>query len=368
MNYKGGLIAASLALLMLGGCGDDSDSQQTDSATNAEQQGGDSQSGSSEAAAQPVQLVFGTGGTSGAYYALGGALKSVLEASPLVSNVQVVSTGASVQNIQNIQDGLNQLAIVMSDVAYDAVNGQNQFDGHPADITAIAGLYPNVVQVVALSNSGINSIEDMAGKRIGVGQVGSGVEASAKIALASAGLDYDDLGRVSHTGYADSVTEMSNGNLDAAFFTSGVPNSNITGLMQSRDIRFVNIDGDTAQTLMDDYPYYQSYTIPAGAAERYNLSEPVDTVAIRNLLIAPASMRDDVAEDLARRFDEYLGSGQVAVGALREVGADTLDKDLVLPVHPGAQRYYDSREDSASQGDSASDGDRTSDGDDNNAS
>ncbi|WP_438766023.1 TAXI family TRAP transporter solute-binding subunit [Kushneria sp. TE3] len=351
MNYKSGLIAASLALLMLGGCGDDSDNQQTDSAENAQQEGDDRQNNAGDATADPVQVVFGTGGTSGAYYALGGALKSVLEASPLVRNVQVVSTGASVQNIQNIQDGLNQLAIVMSDVAYDAVNGQNQFEGNAADITAIAGLYPNVVQVVALGNSGIDSIEDMAGKRIGVGQVGSGVEASARIALSSAGLEYDDLARVSHTGYADSVTEMSNGNLDAAFFTSGVPNSNITGLMQSRDIKFVNIDGDIARTLMDDYPYYQSYTIPANAAERYNLSEPVNTVAIRNLLIAPASMRDDVAEELARRFDEYLGSGQVAVGALREVGADTLDQDLVLPVHPGAQRYYDSREASAAQND-----------------
>ncbi|SPJ34043.1 TAXI family TRAP transporter solute-binding subunit [Kushneria phyllosphaerae] len=347
MNYKSGLIAASLALLMLGGCSDDSDSQKAENGANAQQDSADSQNAGSDATADPVQLVFGTGGTSGAYYALGGALKSVLEASPVVSNVQVVSTGASVQNIQNIQDGLNQLAIVMSDVAYDAVNGQNQFENNPADITAIAGLYPNVVQIVALDNSGIKSIGDMAGKRIGVGQVGSGVEASAKIALAAAGLDYDDLARVSHTGYADSVTEMSNGNLDAAFFTSGVPNSNITGLMQSRDIRFVNIDGDTAQKLMKDYPYYQSYTIPAGAAERYNLSKPVNTVAIRNLLIAPASMRDDVAEDLARRFDEYLDSGQVAVGALREVGADTLDQDLVLPVHPGAKRYYDSRHNSA---------------------
>ena len=356
MNYKGGLIAASLALLMLGGCGDDSDSQKADSSASAQPdsadtQGGSSEAGSSsEAAAEPVQLVFGTGGTSGAYYALGGALKSVLEASPVISNVQVVSTGASVQNIQNIQDGLNQLAIVMSDVAYDAVNGKNQFENNPADITAIAGLYPNVVQVVALDNSGINSIADMAGKRIGVGQVGSGVEASAKIALSAAGIDYDDLARVSHTGYADSVTEMSNGNLDAAFFTSGVPNSNITGLMQSRDIKFVNIDGDTAKKLMADYPYYQSYTIPAGAAERYDLSEPVNTVSIRNLLIAPASMRDDVAEDLARRFDEYLGSGQVAVGALKEVGSDTLGKDLVLPVHPGAKRYYDSRQESTGGG------------------
>lgn len=354
MDYRVGLAAVSLALLALGGCGggDEGDGGQADSASGsngqesrqsaAAGQGREAERGAGGAeAAEPVQLVFGTGGTSGAYYALGGALKSVFEQSDQVSNVQVVSTGASVQNIQNIQDGLNQLAIVMSDVAFDAVNGRNHFEGSSADITAIAGLYPNAVQVVALQGSGIETIEDMAGKRVGVGQVGSGVEASARIVLDAAGLTYDDLSRVSHTGYADSVTEMSNGNLDAAFFTSGVPNSNITGLMQSRDIRFIEIAGATAENLMADYPYYQRYTLPAGAPERYNLAEAVETVAIRNLLIAPADMRDDVAGELARRFEAYLGSDQVAVGALREIDPATLEQDLILPVHPGAQAYYE---------------------------
>lgn len=344
MDYKIGLAAVSLMLLTLSGCGsgDDGESEQADSASGAGGEQSASQDGAGgDEAVEPVQLVFGTGGTSGAYYALGGALKSVFEQSDQVSNVQVVSTGASVQNIQNIQDGLNQLAIVMSDVAFDAINGQNQFEGSSADITAIAGLYPNVVQVVAVEGSDIETVEDMAGKRIGVGQVGSGVEASARIVLEAAGLSYDDLSRVSHTGYADSVTEMSNGNLDAAFFTSGVPNSNITGLMQSRDIRFVEIEGDTAEQLMADYPYYQSYTLPAGAPERYNLENAVETVAIRNLLIAPADMRDDVAGDLARRFEAYLASDQVAVGALREIDPATLEQDLILPVHPGAQTYYE---------------------------
>ncbi|MFC0268964.1 TAXI family TRAP transporter solute-binding subunit [Kushneria aurantia] len=378
MDYRVGLVAASLTLLALSGCGGGDDSEQQ-SGTDQQNQGSSEQqsqsgssaqsssaqngtdSASSSEAAEPVRLVFGTGGTSGAYYALGGALKSVFEQSPLVSNVQVVSTGASVQNIQNIQDGLNQLAIVMSDVAYDALNGQNHFEGNAADITAIAGLYPNVVQVVAMDGSDINSISDLAGKRVGVGQVGSGVEASARIVMESAGLEYSDLARVSHTGYADSVTEMSNGNLDAAFFTSGVPNSNITGLMQSSNIHFVEIDGDTAEQLMADYPYYQTYEIPAGAPERYNLDEAVDTVSIRNLLIAPASMRNDVAEQLAQRFEEYLGSEQVAVGALREIDPASLDQNLILPVHPGAAMFYEQMHSQGSTGDSGS-GDTQSNG------
>lgn len=291
-----------------------------------------------------VDLIFGTGGTSGSYYPIGGALKPIFEASDKVGRVQVVSTGASVQNIQNIQDGLNQIAIVMSDVAYDAINGKNQFEGHKADIATLAGLYPNVVQIVATGESGIKSIADLKGKRVGVGKVGSGVEQSAKKVLESAGLSYDDLARVSHTGYADSVTAMSNGNLDAAFFTSGVPNSSITGLMQTSDVTFVPVDGDVASKLLKAYPYYEAYTIPASKPERYNLDNAITTVAIRNILIVPTSMRDDVAQELTKRFDDYLQSDKVSVGALKEIDPATMDQHLVVPLHPGAKAYYDTRE------------------------
>lgn len=371
MMLRTGMLVAALGLsgALLAGCGDDGNDAETEEAT----QNGESSSQASEgqtsagdtngeggqqtASAEPVSLIFGTGGTGGTYYPIGGALKGVFEASDLVDDVQVVSTGASVQNINNITDGLNQIAIVMSDVAYDAVNGENQFDGQPADIQALAGLYPNVVQIVATEDSGIESIADLEGKRVGVGKVGSGVEQSAAKVLESADLSYDDLAQVSHTGYADSVTSMSNGNLDAAFFTSGVPNSSITGLMQSTDITFVPVSGDVADKLLEAYPYYETYTLPAGAPERYDLGEEVDTVAIRNMLIVSGDMRDDVAEELTQRFHDYLNSENVSVGALKQFEPDTMNQNLVAPVHPGAEAFYETL---TSNGDSSSSGDSSS--------
>ncbi|MCI0509621.1 hypothetical protein C8E00_10420 [Chromohalobacter marismortui] len=385
------MLAAALGLsgALLAGCGDDGSDADTDKTTqngeasSQEQASSDGTGGTSEsssasdssgtsdnssasessstsgegdeaaqtASVEPVSLIFGTGGTGGTYYPIGGALKGVFEASDIIDDIQVVSTGASVQNINNITDGLNQIAIVMSDVAYDAINGENQFDGRPADIKALAGLYPNVVQIVATEDSGVDSIADLEGKRVGVGKVGSGVEQSAKKVLESAGLTYDDLAQVSHTGYADSVTGMSNGNLDAAFFTSGVPNSSITGLMQSTDIKFVPVTGEVADKLLEAYPYYEPYTLPAGAPERYGLDAEVDTVAIRNMLIVDSDMRDAVAEELTQRFYDYLNSEKVSVGALKQFDPDTMNKNLVAPVHPGAQSFYDT----LSEGD-ASDG------------
>jgi len=349
----------TLSSVALVGCGSgDQSADQSSEQANDQASSADSQA-STDKASQPVNIIFGTGGTSGSYYPIGGALKGVFEQSDQVANVQVVSTGASVQNINNIEDGTNQMAIVMSDVAYDAINGENQFEGRKADIKTIAGLYPNVVQIVATAGSGIETVADMKGKRIGVGKVGSGVEQSAQKVLEAAGMTYDDLGQVSHTGYADSVTSMSNGNLDAAFFTSGVPNSSITGLMQNTDVTFVNVDGETASKLLEKYPYYETFEIPADAPERYGLETAVNTVAIRNILIVPGSMDAAVAEDLAKRFYDYLGTDKVSVGALKTFDRSTMAENLVVPLAPGAKTFYDT---AATMGDDTGSADTGSDG------
>ncbi len=292
-------------------------------------------------APKPVKIVFGTGGTSGTYYPIGGALKTVFEQSDIIESVTVESTGASVKNIQNIRDGLNQIAIVMSDVTYDAVEGLGNFEGGKVNINTLAGMYPNVVQVVATKDSGIKSIRDLEGKRVGVGQVGSGVEQSAKKVLEAMGLTYDNFAQVTHTGYADSVQAMKNGNLDAAFFTSGVPNSNITDIKQTMDIVFVPIEGDVADSLLKAYPFYQPYTIQAGDPAKYDLSTEVKTVAIKNIIIVSPDLSDDVVYELTKRFYDYLGTDSVSVGALKQFDRDNMGNNLIALLHPGAKKFYE---------------------------
>ncbi|ASF40534.1 C4-dicarboxylate ABC transporter substrate-binding protein [Halobacillus halophilus] len=318
-------LIALASVMVLAACGGDGGSE------------GASGSGGSDS----KSIVLGTGGTSGTYYPIGGALKPVFEESDSIDNVTVESTGASVANIQNIQDQLNQMAIIMSDVGYDAIEGNGQFEGNSVDVQAMAGMYQNVVQVVALKDSGIQSIEDLKGKKVGVGKVGSGVEQSAKKVLEAVGLTYDDFSKVTHTGYADSVQEMKNGNLDAAFFTSGVPNSNITDLQQQTDINFVEIKGETAKKLMDKYPFYKANKIEAGNEAKYKLENPVETVGIQNMIIVSPDLSEDVVYDLTKRYYEYLGTEGVSVGALKQLGRDEIAKDLVAPLHPGAKKFYE---------------------------
>jgi TRAP transporter TAXI family solute receptor len=327
------LILMMILAVALAACGSSTEpSTSDDSASNTD--------GTTETVKE-TSIVFGTGGTSGVYYPIGGALKPVFEQSELISNVTVEATGASVQNLQNIQDGLNQVVIVMSDVVYDAVNGQGQFEGNAVNGQALAGLYPNVVQLVATADSGITSVADLKGKRVSVGAVGSGVEQSAQKVLEAVGFDYSQLGHVDHASYADSVTAMQNGNLDAAFFTSGVPNSNVAGLQQTMDITIVPIDGEVAENLLASYPFYESYQIPAGEAAKYNLSTAVDTVAIKNMFVVSSDLDADVVYEMTKRLYEYLGTDAVSVGALKEFNRDNMAKNLVAELHPGAKRFYE---------------------------
>ncbi|MCA0988650.1 TAXI family TRAP transporter solute-binding subunit [Guptibacillus algicola] len=321
-----GIVLLALAMI-ISACGGGSNSAGGDN--------GDSSGGSSQS------LVFGTGGTSGTYYPIGGALKPIFEQSDSIGNITVESTGASVANIQNIKDGLNQMAIVMSDVAYDAVEGKGQFEGKKVDVQALAGMYQNVVQIVATEDSGIESVEDLKGKKVGVGKVGSGVEQSAQKVLEAVDLTYDDMSKVTHTGYADSVQEMKNGNLDAAFFTSGVPNSNITDLMQQNDITFVEIKGETAEALKEKYPFYKDYIIPAGNEAKYNLDNEVTTVGIQNMIVVSKDLDEETVKDLTKRYYDYLGTDEVAVGALKQLDRDEIAKGLIAPLHPGAKAFYE---------------------------
>ncbi|MDY7046435.1 TAXI family TRAP transporter solute-binding subunit [Virgibacillus sp. M23] len=318
------LICMFSIIIALSACGEE------EAAEHSEEVSGDGQ-----------PIVFGTGGTSGTYYPIGGALKPIFEESDYINNVTVESTGASVANIQNMQDGLNQMSIIMSDVGYDALQGKGQFEGNQVDVQAMAGMYQNVVQVVATADSGIEAIEDLEGKRVGVGKVGSGVEQSAKKVLEVLGLSYDDLSKVTHTGYADSVQEMKNGNLDAAFFTSGVPNSNITDLMQQNEVVFVEINGEIAKKLMEAYPFYKEFTIPARDEVMYNLDRKVNTVGIQNIITVSPELSEDLVYDLTKRYYDYLGSEEVSISALKQLDRDDLAEGLVVPIHSGAKKFYE---------------------------
>ena len=307
-----------LALSILAGCG--GSSQPTNPGT------------------QPTRLLMVTGGTSGTYYAYGGVIATML--TDKVPNLEITAntSGASAANARSLKNSEAELAILQNDVINYAYNGTEMLadDGGMPMLRIIATLYPEVVQVVAAKNSGITGIADLRGKRVCVGDAGSGTEANARQVLAAYGLEFSDLGKVENLSFGDAATAMQNGTLDATFTSAGVPNPAITELSASTDIVIIPISGSEADSLLAEYPFYSKFTITDDA---YGIPG-ADTVAI----LATLACTEDLDEDLVYEITKALFDNQEALAIAHakgnELSLESAVQGLSIPLHPGAEKYF----------------------------
>ena len=172
-------------------------------------------------------VTIATGPTSGIYYPIGGAFATVLGNAGYKTSAQ--ATGASVENINLITAGEAELAIAMQDSVMQAYEGFGAFETPNTELRAAMRLWPNYVQLVTTANTGIKSVEDLKGKRVGVGAPNSGVELNARMIYEAYGMTYED-SEVDYLSYGEAIDQMKNGQCDAAFVTSGLPNSTVSEL------------------------------------------------------------------------------------------------------------------------------------------
>lgn len=286
-------------------------------------------------------LKLTTGGVSGTYYPYGGAMAQIF--SSKMNNVKVVAntSGASAENIRLVGKGGSNdgadLGIVQNDVMAYAYEGVEQFSGEKIDsFRTIATLYPEYIQIVVAKDSGINSIADMKGKRISVGDAGSGVEANARQILEAYGLTFDDIS-ASHLSFKESGQALQDRQLDGFFCTAGVPNAAIQEVAHQRPIKIINVDDAQAKQLIEKYPFYVQVTIPKDV---YNTENDATTLAVMATLICNA----DLSEDLVYNLTKTLFENQEELASANAKGAElSLEKAIEgasVPFHPGAEKYY----------------------------
>lgn len=295
---------------------------------------------------QPGKAEFisiATGGTGGTYYPLGGAIAKILNESDLGLTANAQSTGASVENVTLVSDGEAEIAFVQNDVAYYAVEGIETYDGKPKveNISGIATLYPEVVQIVATKESGITSVEDLAGKAVAVGAPGSGTEVNARQILAEHGMEYSDLGKADYLSFTEASDQMKNKAIDAAFMTGAIPTSAIAELAQTSDIVVIPVADEKIKTLAEKYPFYTAVTIPAGSYK----GQEADVVspAVMAMLIVPKDMDEDMVYNIVKNMYEKR---QIIVDTHKRGEDITLESALQgmsINVHPGAQKYFDEK-------------------------
>ena len=292
--------------------------------------------GCSSSSGSVDKIRLATGGTSGTYYAFGGVVGQALsEATDIAFDVQ--STGASKANIGLVADGEVDMAIVQNDVMDYAYNGTDLFAGEKTDaFSSMAACYAEVCQIIADPSAGIESVADLEGKRVSVGDAGSGVEFNASQILGAYGITFDEIQK-QNLSFGDSANAMKDGKIDAFFCTAGAPTTAIMELAATNDIAILSVDGAEAEKLIADYPFYTSYDIPA---DTYGLENDATTVAVKATFIVSNDLSEDVVYELTKALFENKEA--IATGHAKGAELDTTYavEGVSVPFHPGAEKYF----------------------------
>ncbi|MGE3271786.1 MAG: TAXI family TRAP transporter solute-binding subunit [Chloroflexota bacterium] len=288
-----------------------------------------------------ARLVIGTGGTGGVFFPFGSGLARIITAKLPNTELTAEVTGGSVDNMKLIHSGEADLGLSTADSAYDAVNGIGAYaDTRKIQACIIANLYVSFIHIVALDGSGINSVEDMLGKRISVGSAGSSTEGAAERILEAAGLDpRKDITRDA-LGVAESVAAMKDGQIDAFFWIGGLPTAAVTDLASAPNtkVRFIKAD-QYLPALTERYgPQYTALTLPM--ATYPGLDADVPGIGIGNILSVSVTMNEGLVHDLLRTIFDNLAEVQQIHPEARTLTLESAASASSIPFHPGAIKFY----------------------------
>ncbi len=280
------------------------------------------------------QLSIVTGGTGGTYYPLGGAMADILSDNTDAS-VTAQASGASAENMQTLSTGDADIAFTQTDIASYASEGKMMFDGKPiTNIKAIGTLYPETIQIVALKESGIQSVEDLKGKTVSVGAPGSGTYANAEQILEIHGMKVEDV-KAQNLSFDESTEGIQDGTIDAAFITAGTPTGAVESLSATKEVSIIPIADDKIQALIDKYPYYVKDVVPSGT---YKLPSDVHTVAVQAMLAVTEDLDEELVYNITKAIFENTDKITHAKGQL--IKAENAVEGAGIPFHPGAEKYF----------------------------
>ncbi|MBR9870780.1 MAG: TAXI family TRAP transporter solute-binding subunit [Gammaproteobacteria bacterium] len=299
---------------------------------------------STSVSAQDQRFVtIGTGGVTGVYYPAGGAICRLVNMDRKEHGIRcsVESTGGSVYNLNAIRAGELDLAVAQSDWQYHAYNGTSQFEdaGKDEKLRAVFSLHPEPFTVIASKGSGIKNFEDLAGKRVSVGNPGSGQRATAEVLMDAMGWGMDKFSLAAEIKAAEQSQALCDGNIDAFFYTVGHPSGAIKEATTSCDSVVVNVDNKASQKLIADNPYYRQATIPGGMYR--GTDEDVTTFGVAATFVSSTDVPDDVVYAVVKAVFENFDSFKRLHPAFGNLKKEEMVADaLSAPLHPGAAKYY----------------------------
>ena len=282
------------------------------------------------------EFTFTTGGASGTYYGYGNTLAQYITNNTDLTVTAVVGNGSKA-NLELMDVGDAQLGFVQNDVASYAYNGTNIFaDAEPITcFRAVAALYTETVQIVTC-NPDIKNVADLEGKKVSIGDVGSGVYFNAIDVLSAYGLSEETI-EAQYLSFADSADALKDGKIDAAFIVAGEPTTAVTELCATTEAYLVELDDEHIAKLMDTSALYAKYTIPAGTYK--GIDKDTLTVGVKATIVANADVDEDAVYDIVSTIFENKDeiAEAYAKGAVLDLEYASV---CGIPYHTGAAKYF----------------------------
>ncbi|ESR26236.1 TRAP transporter solute receptor, TAXI family precursor [Lutibaculum baratangense AMV1] len=299
--------------------------------------------GTGGASAQQQFISIGTGGVTGVYYPAGGAICRLVNQGRRDHGIRcsAESTGGSIENVNFIGAGDLDFGIAQSDVQYNAVNGAAQFDGQPVEsLRAVFSLHPEPFTVVARADAGIETFDDLNGKRVNIGNPGSGQRTLMDLLMERKGWTQADFQVASELKPAEQGAALCDNNIDAFVYSVGHPSAGITEPTTTCDAVVVPVTGPEVDELLEENDYYFHATIPGGMYR--GTDEDVETFGVGATLVASADVPEEVVYTVVKAVFENLEAFKglhPAFGVLKQ--EQMVSEGLSAPLHPGAQKYYE---------------------------
>ncbi len=290
-------------------------------------------------------VTIGTGGITGVYYPTGGAIAKMVNKKKKEYGIRatVESTGGSVFNVNAVMNGDLEFGIVQSDRQYQAWHGLAEWKdkGPQKDLRSVFSIHPESVTLVAAVDSGIKTIKDLKGKKVNIGNPGSGQRQNAIDALTAVGIDYKKDLQAENVKASEAPGLLQDGRIDAFFYTVGHPSGAIKEATSgARKVRFVSITGPEIDKMLAKFPYYAKSVIPVEMYPGAQNDKDIPTVGVKATLVTSAKVPDEIVYAITKEVFDNFDDFKKLHPAYSTLTKQSMLEGLSAPIHPGAMKYY----------------------------
>lgn len=297
------------------------------------------------ATAQEKFITIGTGGQTGVYFVVGQSICRLVNRDSAKTGLKCTapSTGGSIANINAIKAGDMDMGVAQSDWQFHAYNGSSQFEGDKFDKErAVFSVHSEPFTVIARADADINSFDDLKGKRVNVGNPGSGQLATMEVVLDAKGWSMDDFALASELKPAEQAAALGDNKVDAIIYTVGHPNGSIQEAVSTVDAKLVPVEGEAIDKLVADNPFYAYATIPGGMYK--GTDSEVKTFGVKATFVTSSDVDDDVVYEVVKAVFDNFDRFKKLHPAFENLKEEEMIKDgLSAPLHDGAVKYYKER-------------------------